>query len=127
MLVAIHCDSDSKYLFRHYFFPSSKSNTEKKATLSRGAELMRLGSKNAELRRHSSEESGNLTGAGSSVQAKPISDFLAEKEALRAQYENEVKGLETVKEEILFTKLMELQWKLLHQVFKFSSTRNGNS
>jgi hypothetical protein len=90
-----------------------------KATLSRGAELMRLGSKNAELRRHSSEESGNLTGAGSSVQAKPISDFLAEKEALRAQYENEVKGLETGKEEILFTKLMELQWKLLHQVSKF--------
>ena len=96
-----------------------------KKTLSRGAELMRLGSKNAELRRHSSEETanfggkiGNSSNSNSAIQNKANSDMLAEKEAIREKYEKEIfecrKPGEDDKQ--LFNKLMELQWKLLHQV-----------
>jgi hypothetical protein len=99
---------------------SARSNAAEKKALSRGAELMRLGSKNAELRRHSSEEVGALTGkpaAGSLP--KPVSELLSEKDSFKGQYEGEVRGLDKGELGVLVRKLMELQHKILFQVTAF--------
>ena len=103
---------------------SSKSNANDgtKKTLSRGAELMRLGSKNAELRRHSSEEAGNpLNAKGHGIANKDESDFLAEKDVFKTQFEKELATESTSScdnddDAAILAKLMELQWNLLHQV-----------
>ena len=86
----------------------------------RGAELMRLGSKNAEMRRHSSEDASGLPGKSVPVTgSKPVSELLSEKEVLRSQLEAEVKDLLNSDQETLLLKLMELQHKLLSQVATF--------
>ncbi len=102
---------------------SSKSNANDgtKKTLSRGAELMRLGSKNAELRRHSSEEAGNaLNVKGHGIVNKDDSDFLAEKDVFKTQFEKELATKSTSSndddDKAIVSKLMGLQWNLLHQV-----------
>ena len=88
-------------------------------TLSRGAELMRLGSKNAELRRHSSEDTSGFAGkSGSVASSKPISDFLTDIENLKCQLEKDIKDLKDREESSLVRKLMELQYKLLIKVYQ---------
>ena len=83
----------------------------------RGAELMRLGSKNAEMRRHSSEDASGLAGKSNPVAgSQPVSELLSEKETLKSQLESEVKDLIDSDEDTLLRKLMELQVRLLCQV-----------
>jgi hypothetical protein len=82
---------------------------------------MRLGSKNAELRRHSSEEAGNaLNSKGHGIVNKDESDFLAEKDVFKTQFEKELAAGSASScdddDKAIVSKLMELQWKLLHQV-----------
>jgi hypothetical protein len=86
-------------------------------SLSRGAELLRLGSKNAEMRRHSSEDASGLAAKSAPVSgSKPVSEFLSEKEACKGQLESEVMSVDNGDEATLVRKLMELQYKLLCQV-----------
>lgn len=76
--------------------------------MSRGAELLRLGSKNAEIKRNTSEDASKnvtLKSGGAST-----GDFEIEKESLKLKYQNEVdEALKTKDEQKICLKLMELQ------------------
>jgi len=76
--------------------------------MSRGAELLRLGSKNAEIRRYSSEDGAK------NVPQKSVgaiaSDFEIEKSLCKERYQKEIEdGLKALNEQKVCLKLMELQ------------------